>query len=143
MSSWPALFAAAVAMWLILKGPAAKKPSWVQKLCRFAMAFFLYSGFLYLLKWNPFWRWMPSVDFENRNRAEGFLILGSKTLPLRDGVFPLLRLLIPLEMESILEVDAVRGLREPKQGGRFSDPGFKNSAASRWRFSSTPASYTS
>ena len=75
MSSWPALFAAAVAMWLILKGPAAKKPSWVQKLCRFAMAFFLYSGFLYLLKWNPFWRWMPSVDFENRNRAEGFLIL--------------------------------------------------------------------
>src|SRR5580704_11408807 len=75
MSSWPALFVAAVAMWLILKGPAAKKPSWVQKLCRFAMAFFLYSGFLYLLKWDPFWRWMPSVDFENQNRAEGFLIL--------------------------------------------------------------------
>ena len=75
MSSWLALFTAAVAMWLILKGPAAKKPSWVQKLCRFALAFFLYSGFLYLLKWNPFWRWMPSVDFENRNRAEGFLIL--------------------------------------------------------------------
>ncbi len=75
MSSWPALFAAAVAMWLILKGPAAKKPSWVQKACRVAMAFFLYSGFLYLLKWNPFWRWMPSVDFENRNKAEGFLIL--------------------------------------------------------------------
>jgi hypothetical protein len=64
-------------MWLILKGPAAKKPSWVQKTCRLAMAFFLYSGFLYLLKWNPFWRWMPSVDFENRNRAEGFLILTS------------------------------------------------------------------
>ena len=75
MSSWPALFVAAVAMWLILKGPAAKKPSWVQKLCRFAMAFFLYSGFLYLLKWNPFWRWMSSVDLENRNKAEGFLIL--------------------------------------------------------------------
>jgi hypothetical protein len=75
MSSWPALFAAAVAMWLILKGPAGKKPSWVQKTCRLAMAFFLYSGFLYLLKWNPFWRWMLSVDFENRNRAEGFLIL--------------------------------------------------------------------
>ena len=36
---------------------------------------FLYSGFLYLLKWNPFWRWMPSVDFETRNKAEGFLIL--------------------------------------------------------------------
>ena len=75
MSSWPALFAAAVAMRLILKGPAAKKPSWVQKTCRLAMAFFLYSGFLYLLKWNPFWRWMPSVDFETRNKAEGFLIL--------------------------------------------------------------------
>ena len=75
MSSWPALFAAAVAMWLILKGPAGKKPSRVQKTCRLAMAFFLYSGFLYLLKWNPFWRWMSSVDFENRNKAEGFLIL--------------------------------------------------------------------
>jgi len=75
MSSWPALFAAAVAMWLILKGLAGKKPSWVQKTCRLAMAFFLYSGFLYLLKWNPFWRWMPSVDFETRNKAEGFLIL--------------------------------------------------------------------
>ena len=75
MSSWPALFTAAVAMWLILKGPAAKKPSWVQKLCRFAMAFFLYSGFLYLLKWNPFWKWMLSVGIESRNKAEGFLIL--------------------------------------------------------------------
>src|ERR1700733_13837248 len=80
MSSWPALFAAAVAMWLILKGPAAKKPSWVQKLCRFVLVFFLYSGFLYLLKWNPFWKWMPSVDFDNRNRAEGFLILISTLL---------------------------------------------------------------
>ena len=75
MSSWPALLAAAVAMWLILKGPVVKKPSWVQKTCRLAMAFFLYSAFLYLLKWNPFWRWMSSVDFENRNKAEGFLIL--------------------------------------------------------------------
>ena len=75
MSSWPALFAAALAIWLVLKGPAARTPSWVQKLCRFAMAFFLYSGFLYLLKWNPFWKWIPSVDFENRNRVEGFLIL--------------------------------------------------------------------
>ena len=75
MSSWPALFAAALAIWLVLKGPVAKKPSWVQKTCRLAMAFFLYSGFLYLLKWNPFWRWMSSVDLENRNKAEGFLIL--------------------------------------------------------------------
>ena len=80
MSSWPALFAAAVAMWLILKGPVVKKPSWVQKTCRLAMAFFLYSAFLYLLKWNPFWRWMSSVDFENRNKAEGFLILISTLL---------------------------------------------------------------
>jgi hypothetical protein len=99
MSSWPALFTAAVAMWLILKGPAAKKPSWVQKLCRFAMVFFLYSGFLYLLKWNPFWKWMPSVNFELRNKAEGFLILISTLLwfvvtvriLLRGSRFPSLR----------------------------------------------------
>ena len=75
MSSWPAFFAAALAMWLVLKGPAANKPSWVQRACRVVMVFFLYSGFLYLLKWNSFWQLMPSVDFENRNKVEGFLIL--------------------------------------------------------------------
>ena len=37
--------------------------------------FFAYSGFLYLLKWNPFWKWVPSLGFESRNNAEGFLIL--------------------------------------------------------------------
>jgi len=75
MSSWPALFAAALAIWLVLKGPAARTPSWVQRACRVALAFFLYSGFLYLLKWNPFWKWMLSVGFESRNKTEGFLIL--------------------------------------------------------------------
>src|ERR1700691_477055 len=75
LSSWPALFATALAIWLVLKGPAARTPSWVQRACRVAMAFFLYSGFLYLLKWNPFWKWMLSVDFEKRNKVEGFLIL--------------------------------------------------------------------
>ena len=74
MSSWPALFAAALALWLVLKGPAAAKPSWVQRLCRLAIAFCLYSGFLYLLKWNPFWK-LLSVDLDNRNKLEGFLIL--------------------------------------------------------------------
>jgi hypothetical protein len=36
-------------------------------------------------------------------------ILGAKSLPRRARVFPLLRLPILLEMESILEVDAVGG----------------------------------
>ena len=49
-------------------------PIWVQKACRVAMAFFLYCGFLYLLKWTPFWRVMPG-SVENRNKTEGFLIL--------------------------------------------------------------------
>ena len=75
MSSWPAFFAAAFAMWLVLRGPAAKRPSWVQRACRAAMAFFVYSGTLYLLKWNPFWKLMPSMDFEQRNKAEGFLLM--------------------------------------------------------------------
>jgi len=74
MSSWPALFAAALATWLVLKGPASTKPAWVRRICRVAIAFFLYSGFLYLLKWNPFWK-LLSVDVENRNKLEGFLIL--------------------------------------------------------------------
>ena len=74
MSSWPALFAAALASWLVLKVPASTKPAWVRRICRVAIAFFLYSGFLYLLKWNPFWK-LLSVDVENRNKLEGFLIL--------------------------------------------------------------------
>jgi len=75
MSSWPFLFAAALAMWLLLKGPAAKTPLFVQKVCRLAIVFFAYCGFLYLLKWDPFWKWMLSLGLENRNKAEGFLIL--------------------------------------------------------------------
>ena len=75
MSSWPFLFAAALAIWLLLKGPAAKTPLFVQKVCRIAIVFFAYCGVLYLLKWDPFWKWMLSLGFENRNKAEGFLIL--------------------------------------------------------------------
>ena len=74
MSSWPALFAAALAIWLLLRGPAVNETS-----------------------------------------------LGSKNLPRRDGVFPVLRLLIPLEMESILAAAAVESI-EPKQDGRLSHP---------------------
>ena len=75
--SWPALFAAALAMCLLLQGPAARAHPFIQKACRLAMLFFLYSGFLYVLKWNPFWSWMRALGFENRNKTEGFLILVS------------------------------------------------------------------
>jgi hypothetical protein len=75
MFSWPAFFGAALAIWLLLRGPATETPIWLQKTCRTAMAFFLYSGFLYFLKWNTFWRMMPAIGFGNRNKAEGFLIL--------------------------------------------------------------------
>ena len=61
MFSWPAFFGAALAIWLLLRGPAAETPIWVQKACRAAMAFFLYGGFLYLLKWTTFWRVMPAT----------------------------------------------------------------------------------
>ena len=77
MSSWPFLFAAALAIWLLLKGPAAKTPLFVQKVCSIAIVFLAYCGFLYLLKWNTFWEWMLALGFENRNKAEGFLILVS------------------------------------------------------------------
>ena len=73
--SWPALFAAALAMWLLLNGPVSNAHALVRRGCRLAMFFFLYCGFLYLLKWNLFWQWMVTVGFENRNTTEGFLIL--------------------------------------------------------------------
>jgi transitional endoplasmic reticulum ATPase len=75
--SWPALFAAALAMWLLLKGPAATAHPLIRKACRLAMFFFLYCGFLYVLKWPRFWNWMLALGFENRNKTEGFLILVS------------------------------------------------------------------
>jgi hypothetical protein len=71
MSSWPFLFAAALAIWLLLKGPAAKTPLFVQIVCRIAIVFFAYCGVLYLLKWDPFWKWMLSLGFENRNNGRG------------------------------------------------------------------------
>jgi len=77
MSSWPALSAAALAIWLVLKRLASTIPSWICRACHAALAFLLYSGFLYLLKWDPLWTWIPPVGFESRNRAEGFLILVS------------------------------------------------------------------
>jgi len=76
MLSWPFLFAAAFAMWLLLKRSTAKTSAFVQSLCRIAIVFLAYCGFLYLLKWNPLWTWMP-FGFENRNTPEGFLILVS------------------------------------------------------------------
>jgi hypothetical protein len=80
MSPFPVLFAAAFTMWLVLRGPAATGPSWVQRGCRATIAFLVYSGTLYLLKWNPFWKLMPSMDFEQRNKAEGFLLMISTLL---------------------------------------------------------------
>ena len=75
MSAFPVLFAAAFTMWLVLRGPAAKGPSWVQRACLATIAFLVYSGTLYLLKWNPLRKLMPSMDFGQRNRAEGFLLM--------------------------------------------------------------------
>jgi hypothetical protein len=74
MFSWPAFFGAALAIWLLLRGPAAETSIWIQKACRAAMAFFLYGGFLYLLKWTTFWRVMPAIGL-GRTKTEGFLIL--------------------------------------------------------------------
>jgi transitional endoplasmic reticulum ATPase len=75
--SWPALFACSAGMRLLLAGPLMKSPPLFRKVGRLVMIFFGYSGFLYLLRWNPFWRWMLSLGFDNRNKTEGFLILVS------------------------------------------------------------------
>jgi hypothetical protein len=58
-------------------GSATSAHPLVRKACRLAMFFFLYSGFLFVLKWNQFWKWILALGFENRNKTEGFLILVS------------------------------------------------------------------
>src|ERR1019366_3647513 len=73
--SWPSLFAAAGAMWLLLAGPALAAPSWIQKNCRVILVFFVYSGFLHLLQWAPFWTMMQSLGFTSKNKETGVLIL--------------------------------------------------------------------
>ncbi len=73
--SWPSLFAAAGAVWLLLDGPILGAPSWIQKGFRVVLVFLVYSGFLYLLGWTPFWRMMQSLGFTNKNKETGVLIL--------------------------------------------------------------------
>ena len=103
MSSWPFLFAAAFAMWLLLKGPAVKTSAFVQNVCRIAIVFLAYCGFLYLMKWDPFWKWMLSLGFRNRNNAEGFLILASTVVWLVATVRLLrMRVLKSRSVESLL-----------------------------------------
>ena len=99
-------------MWLVLRGPAAKGPSWVQRACRATVSFLVYSGTLYLLKWNPFWKLMPSMDFEQRNKAEGFLLMISTLV----WFIATLRILF-------------RGLRLP--GVHASSGGFENRPAQK------------
>ena len=73
--SWQSLFAMALATWLLLRGPLAATPSFVQKAARLVMLFLIYAAFLYLLKWNPLWNSTQLVGLKNRDTAEGFLIL--------------------------------------------------------------------
>ena len=73
--SWPALFAMAGAMWLLLSGPASTAPSWIQKAGRLILVFFVYSGFLYMLRWAPFWTMMESLGFTSKNKETGVLVL--------------------------------------------------------------------
>jgi len=75
--SWPALFAMALATWLLSRGPLADTPSFVQKAVRLLMLFLSYAAFSYLLKWNPLWNSIQLLGLKNRNTAEGFLILVS------------------------------------------------------------------
>jgi len=77
LQSWPALFALALATWLLLQGPLAFTPSFVQKAARLVMFFFTYAAFLYMLKWDAVWNSTPLLGLKKRNTIEGFLILVS------------------------------------------------------------------
>jgi hypothetical protein len=78
--SWPALFAMALATWLLLRGPLRAAPSFVQKVARLLMLFLAYAAISYLLKWNPLWNSTRLLGLKNRDTAEGFLILVSTLL---------------------------------------------------------------
>lgn len=73
--SWPAPFAAAAGIWLLVNGPVSAASPWIQKGCRLILVFFVYSGFLYLLRWAPFWAMMQSLGFTDKNKVTGVLVL--------------------------------------------------------------------
>jgi transitional endoplasmic reticulum ATPase len=73
--SWPTLFAAACAMRLLLNDTLSASPSWIQKACRVVLVFFVYSGFLYFLRWPPFWTMTQSLGFTSKNKETGVLVL--------------------------------------------------------------------
>jgi ATP-dependent Zn protease len=73
--SWPALFAAACSMWLLLNGPVSIAPIWIRKACRVTLAVFVYSSFLCFLRWPPLWTMMQSLGFTSKNKETGVLIL--------------------------------------------------------------------
>jgi hypothetical protein len=119
LRSWPTLFATAAAMWLLLQGPVANMPLFVQKGCRFVMVFFAYAGFLYLLKWNPFWKWMPWLGFEDRNKTEGFLILVSTLIWLVASLRNLFRGLLRLPVLFGSRALTTRSPRQEKTRSSF------------------------
>jgi hypothetical protein len=119
LRSWPALFATAAAMWLLLQGPVAHMPPFVQKGCRFVMVFFAYAGFLYLLKWNPFWKWMLWLGFEDRNKTEGFLILVSTLIWLVASLRTLFRGLLRLPVLFGSRVSTTGSHRQEKTRSSF------------------------
>jgi transitional endoplasmic reticulum ATPase len=110
--SWPALFAAAGAMWLLVSGPASAAPSWIQKTCRVVLVFFVYSGFLYVLRWPPFWTMMQSLGFTSKNKETGVLILVATIV----WMIATVRVIVPggLRLPTL-------GLRSRLAGGRAPD----------------------
>ena len=91
LESWPALFSMALATWLLLQGPLAFTPSFVQKATRLVMFFFTYAAFLYMFKWNTLWNSTQLLGLKNRDMAEGFLILVSTLVWLVASIRILLR----------------------------------------------------
>jgi len=110
--SWPALFAAAGAMWLLVSGPVSAAPSWIQKACRVVLVFFVYSGFLYFLRWPPFWTMMQSLGFTSKNKETGVLILVATIV----WMIATVRVIVPggLRLRTL-------GLRPRLAGGRAPD----------------------
>ena len=105
--SWPALFAAAGAMWLLLNGRVSSAPAWVQNACRVILVFFVYSGFLHLLRWAPLWTVMAALGFTSKNKETGVLILVATII----WIIATVRVIVP------------GGLRLPRLGLRTRLPG--------------------
>ena len=74
--NWPAMFAGAFLLAVLLRGPMSEIPRIAKKIVKLAISVLLLYGFWMLLNWKPLWSFLGPLGF-TRNRTGLGLIMGA------------------------------------------------------------------